>query len=218
MPEVKEYTVYKFEELSDDAKERARDWWRTTENQDFNVDYLYEDFQRMAGILGITIDTHPVKLMGGGTRYEPVIYWSGFSSQGDGACFEGSYAYKPGALKALKAEIGGESKGDKELIRIATELQKIQRRYFYKINASMQHRGYYYHSGCMAVNVENWQGDYATVADDDSDDIVQLMRDFADWIYRQLESEYYWRMEDENVDESIIANEYTFDEEGNRED
>ncbi len=44
------------------------------------------------------------------------------------------------------------------------------------------------------------------------------MRDYADWIYSTLQKEYYWRMEDEQVDESILANEYTFDEDGNRED
>lgn len=40
------------------------------------------------------------------------------------------------------------------------------------------------------------------------------MRAFADWIYRQLETEYDYQNSDEQVDESIIANEYEFTEEG----
>lgn len=213
MPEVKEYTVYKFEELSDRAKERARDWWRGCENSDFDTDFLYEDFQRMADILGITFDSKPVKLMGGGTRYDPTIYWSGFSSQGDGACFEGSYRYAKGAVKAITKETGGT---DKELIRIAQALQDAQAKAFYSLRATMKQRGHYMHSGCMTVDVEDTRDSWRDVAQED--DIVQAMRDFADWIYQQLEKEYWWRMADAQVDEAIEANEYTFDEDGNRED
>jgi hypothetical protein len=37
------------------------------------------------------------------------------------------------------------------------------------------------------------------------------------WVYRRLEAEYNWLQADEQVDESIRCNEYTFDEDGNRE-
>ena len=47
-------------------------------------------------------------------------------------------------------------------------------------------------------------------------DITQLMRDFADWIYRQLEAEYEYQNSDEQVIESIRCNEYEFDEQGER--
>ena len=42
------------------------------------------------------------------------------------------------------------------------------------------------------------------------------MRDFAQWIYDSLEKEYEYQMSDEFVTENIEANEYEFDEEGNR--
>jgi hypothetical protein len=48
--------------------------------------------------------------------------------------------------------------------------------------------------------------------------VTESLRDFADWIYRQLETEYEWRMADEQVDYAITANEYTFDESGRRAD
>ena len=46
------------------------------------------------------------------------------------------------------------------------------------------------------------------------EDTRDLLRSFADWIYRQLKEEYEYRMSDENVDESIRINEYEFDENG----
>jgi hypothetical protein len=76
-------TIYKFAELSDRAKERARDWYRgCIESSDY--DSVIEDAARIADILGINLRTRAVKLMGGGTRFDPCIWWSGFSSQGDG--------------------------------------------------------------------------------------------------------------------------------------
>ncbi len=49
-------------------------------------DAVYEDFQRIAEFLGINFRTRSVHLMGGGARQELRIFFSGFWSQGDGAC------------------------------------------------------------------------------------------------------------------------------------
>jgi len=46
------------------------------------------------------------------------------------------------------------------------------------------------------------------------DAIRDCLRSFADWIFKQLEDEYEWANADEQVDESIIANEYEFTENG----
>lgn len=208
--EIIERTLFKFEELSDEAKEVARDWYREGDDYSFDQEYVYEDASRMGKLMGIDLDTRPVKLMGGGTRYKPCIWYSGFSSQGDGACFEGSYRYQKGGVKAIKAECN-----DPELIRIATQLQEVQRQNFYKIRAKTSHRGHYYHSGCMPVDVYHSDDDYRDIGSAE-DGITQLLRDFADWIYEQLENAYEYRMSDEAVDESIIANEYEFNEEGER--
>lgn len=204
-----ETAVYKFNELSDEAKQRAIECYRN--GYEFFDDFVREDAACIAEILGIDLLTRPVKLMGGSTRYDPCIYYSGFWSQGDGACFEGAYRYKKGALQKLKAHIGNQSKGDKELLRIAETLQRIQSKYFYKLTATMEHRGHYYHSGCMRVNVEHADDTYREIPEDE---ITQCMRDFADWIYDQLENEYEYQNSDKAITESIIANEYEFNEEG----
>ena len=211
MPETKEYTVYKFEELSDRAKERARDWWRGCENSDFDTEFMYDDFERVAEILGVSFKVRHIPLMNGKTRPEPTIWWSGFSSQGDGACFEGSYAYAKGSQKAIRDY----APKDERLHRIADDLAAAQRPYFFKLVATATHSGHYYHSGCMSVEVTHADDSYRGV---EWEGIQQALRDFADWMYRQLEAEYEYRMSDENVDDSIEANEYTFDEDGNRED
>lgn len=203
--ETIEKTVYKFEELDDRAKEQARDWFRAGQLDYDWYDSVYEDASECGKILGIDLNQKPVKLMGGGMRYDPAIYFSGFSSQGDGACFEGTYSYAKGAAKGIREHVPQ----DRELHRIADELQMLQRKNFYRAKAWMKHRGHYNHSGCMNVDTQdaNGFGDEA---------LVQLMRDFADWIYRQLEKECEWLQSDENVDDSIRANEYEFDSEGNR--
>lgn len=65
----------------------------------------------------------------------------------------------------------------------------------------------------MQVEVQDRENEYRDIGDDE-DDVIQLMRDFADWIYEQLEKAYDYRTSDEAVEESIIANEYEFDENG----
>src|SRR5690606_21575123 len=138
------------------------------------------------------------------------IYFSGFSSQGDGACFEGYYSYKAGGLKAVEEY----APTDMELYGIVQGLQDIQRRYFYGLTANTKHRGYYYHSGCMAVSV--YQNDGMDDANIDGErEITDLLRQFADWIYSRLEDDYDYLMSDEGVRATIEANGYEFDEEGN---
>lgn len=203
--------VYTYDELDDSAKEKARQWYsEQVFNDSSDWEYVYEDAERMASIIGITIDDRPYKTLGGATRHEPCIWFSGFSSQGDGACFEGTYRYKKGVVAAIKAECS-----DEELIRIATALQAVQRKHFYKLRATCKHTGHYSHSGCMGVDVEHSEDQYRDLGDAE-DDVRQLMRDFADWIYDQLEREYDYQTSDETVEETIVANAYEFYQSGER--
>lgn len=198
-----ETQVFKYDELSDEAKAKAREWYSGTACQDSDwFDFVYDDADNVAKIIGITLDRKR-----GNT---PSIYFSGFYSQGDGACFEGSYRYVKGALKAIKAY----APQDTELHRIAKELQDIQRRHFYQLRATVKHRGHYQHSGCMSVDVYRTDDGYFNDGTDE-ESFIQCMRDFADWIYSQLEKEYEYQTSDEVAEEMIIANEYEFDENGN---
>lgn len=172
----------------------------------------------MGAILGIDMHTKRVTLMGGGTRLDPQVYWSGFSSQGDGASYVGSYAYKAGSVKAMEAEApSGTDKGHKgnnEVNRIARELRDLQRRHFYRLQANITVRGHYSYSHTMEFDIE--RSDSADIPADDCATLEELLRDFADWIYRQLEREYDYQNSDDTVDENIRINEYEFTEEGKR--
>ena len=74
--DVKETAVYLFDELTDTAKEHAREWWRELETQEFDPELEFAE--TAAKLLGIEFEQRPVNLMGCGTRYESIIYWSGF--------------------------------------------------------------------------------------------------------------------------------------------
>ena len=209
---VVETNVFQYDELDDRAKERAREWYsRHVFEDSCDWEFVYEDAAEVADILGIDLRQRRVQLMGGGHRYEPSIYFSGFWSQGDGACFEGTYRYAKGATKKIREY----APQDKELHRISDELQAVQRKHFYHLIASMNHTGHYCHSGCMSVEVEHNEDRYRDIGDAE-EEITQLMRDFADWIYAALESEYDYQTSDEAVEEAIRANEYEFDENGDR--
>ena len=77
MPTLTQEDVCTFDQLSDSAKETARDWMRDCEIEDFGQDTesLYYSALAAAKILGIDFDDK-------GKRSEPDIRWSGFSSQG----------------------------------------------------------------------------------------------------------------------------------------
>lgn len=201
-----ETKVYKYEELSDSAQEKARDWYRQ-DGLDYSWwEYSYEDFARVAEILGITLSEKPVPLMSGKCRYEPEIYFSGFYQQGSGSSFCGTYGYAKGAVAKIKKY----APQDEELHRIAQGLQDVQRRHFYRLTADITSaRGHY-----IRVEVEDSENRYRDIGDAE-DDVRGLMNDFNDWMYGRLRDEYEYLTSDEVVAESIVANEYEFDEDGN---
>ena len=204
MPALKQYLIYTFDELSESAKEKAREWYRDGQLDYDWWEFVYDDADKIASIIGIDIDRKG--------KNTPAIYFSGFWSQGDGACFEGSYRYKKGWRSALLHEFGP---GDtlNELLSIGQSLQEIQSKQFYKLEATCRHSGHYQHSGCMSVDVEHAEDRYRDIGDAE-DEIRDQLRLFADWIYDRLKQEHDWLTSDEQVDEAIRANEYTFNEDG----
>jgi hypothetical protein len=212
MPQIVKTTVYRLDELSGEAKDQARAWYRGVALDNDWHEFVYEDFERICAILGVRLKTSTMRLTGGGTRQKPRIYFSGFSSQGDGASFEAHYAYKKEALK----DIHQYAPQDAELHRIAAVLQTIQRRNFFQLHAEATHRGRYYHELCMAISVERDSPTYQDMTADAEDIVTEALRDLARWLYRQLEREYEYQTSDEAVDEAIQANEYSFTESGRR--
>ena len=212
MPRIVETTVFHLDELSEPARETARAWYREATACDDWHEFVFDDFEAICAILGVRLTTRSVRLFGGGTRQKPCIWFSGFSSQGDGACFEGSYAYANDAPKAIRAH----APEDRELHRIADALQAIQRRNFYQLRADAKQRGRGCHEYCMTVSVERDSSINQEITDDAEDTVTEALRDLARWLYRQLECEYEYQTSGAVTDEAILANEYTFTCDGRR--
>jgi hypothetical protein len=212
MPEVIETTVFRLHELSDAAKDKARNWYRDGGFGDDWYSFVYEDFERICVILGIQLKTRTARLMGGATQQDPLLWFTGFGSQGDGACFEGYYSYAKGAPAAIRSY----APTDEALHRIADDLQSIQRRNFYQLRAETRQRGRYCHAYCMSVSVTRDSPTWQDMTADAEDILTERLRDLANWLYRQLEDEYEYLSSDEVVDEAILANEYTFTGDGRR--
>ncbi|HVH48376.1 MAG TPA: antitoxin of toxin-antitoxin stability system [Sphingomicrobium sp.] len=212
MAEIIETTVYSLEELSEEAKEKARAWYLQGA---FDHDWycaVYEDFERICEILGVDLATVPVRLHGGGTRRKPCIWFSGFASQGDGACFEGDYSY----VKRSASLIREYAPKDTELHRIADALAAIQWPNFFQLRARISHRGRYYHEYSMEIGVQRDSLGYQDMTATAEDDLSEALRDLARWLYGKLENESDYLSSDAVVDEAIIANGYSFTEQGER--
>lgn len=212
MPEVICTTIYQFPELSDAAKEKARSGYREAAFQDDWWDAVYGDFKRICEILGVSLKTRPVRLMGGDTRQKPCIWFSGFSSQGDGACFEATVQHAKGSAREIRTY----APKDQVLHSIADRLQAVQRQNFYQLHADVTHRGRYYHEYCMVIDVTRDSPTGQAPIDGSEETVREALRDLARWLYRQLEDEYDHLTSDETVEEGIVVNEYTFTESGRR--
>ena len=203
--EITTRTLYKFSELSPEAQQHALENQSRFESEYFDPEFVYDDAATIADLFGL--DLRQTR-KDGGHFYEPTIYYSGFCYQGDGACFEGTYSYKSGALKAVTEY----APQDHELHRIVKALQDVQRKNFYQLTAKCKHSGHYCHSGCMSVDVERADEKELTQAAEET--VKDCLRDFADWIYKQLEDEYDYVTSEAACREAIEANEYEFTEKG----
>jgi hypothetical protein len=186
-----ETKAYLYNELSDTAKQKARDWWYTYGFEYF-PDCVIEYTQQMAAILGIA---------------DCKVFYSGFWSQGDGACINGRYSYNKGALKRIKEY----TPTDTVLHGIAKRLQDAQSKVFYGTTCKITHSGGYCHANSMDYDFNN-----DTIENTNESNIIirECFYDFANWIYKQLNDEYDYQTSDNEVEETLITNEYEFTEEG----
>ena len=145
---TKTFNTYKFDELNDDQKatvlEKLSDintpgnWW----------EYIYDDTKTIARLIGIEIKD---------------IFFSGFSSQGDGACFTGEYSHDSSySLETVK----GHAPKDQELHRIAAELFRVQGFYAGKITATIVNTGRYSNENSPDI-LAKVEGEIASNSSDD---------------------------------------------------
>ena len=179
--------VFQFDELSDAAKEKARDWWREASAGDnyFSEPTIDEVKGDIGKALGFDISE---------------VYWSGFSSQGDGACFVGTWRAADVNARALQQY----APQDKKLAQIRKAMRAFARAHRNN-TANIAHRDRYCHA--YSTDIE---------ADQDTETFAEIARDFMNWIYRSLEKAYEYENSNEQIDDCMSANEYTFTESGKR--
>lgn len=199
MPRTIRTKVYKYEELNEKAKEKARDWYRAGNFEWEWWDFVEEDLKEIGDLMGIDIDK---------------AYFSGFSSQGDGACFEGTYRAKKDIEKCIREY----APLDEKLHSIAAELDELAK---YKLHATIKHSGHYYHEYCTSIDVSEDLDDTDEEMEQEAFSevegrLITALRDLMRWYYKQLEANWDYINSDENVADTIIANEYEFTIDGKR--
>jgi len=203
----------KFSALSKSAKAHAREKWRNDYCFDeWEYTHILDDCSDVAALIGIDIDQ--CERRGKKTRMHDIRF-SGFWSQGDGACFNGRYKFKPDATQAVISYFGSPDRC-KEPLRITNELATLHITRMLlnlePLQGLITTFGSYSNSSTMRYEAISYEGEDHEIDNDHDHDVLTLMRDFADWIYDRLEKQYEYATSDEVVDERL--QEEMFDEDG----
>jgi hypothetical protein len=173
-------------------------YWDINTNYDDWHQSVYESFKADMKAIGIEVWR---------------MYFTGFCSQGDGACFEGTL---DDTLKYLDHH----HQGQYPMIRKLLENGGC-------VYARCEHRGRYYHQYCTEfwvdsdtltgmidqptefheLIVEQWQSQLEDEMGDFEKDIIEQWRSYMQDLYRKLEAEHDYLTSDEAVWDTIEANE-----------
>lgn len=188
-----EVEVFTFDELSESAKDRAREWFRQGIEFD-TIDIIECTILDAAKILGITIDRR---------RTGYAIDWD---TNPVGAAFVGSWRasdVKPGVIQK-------EWPKESTLHVIARDLEAVAAEFPDAYADCDTGRG-------CSQRVEAY-AEAGEDSDDCGDDVAQLVVDsltsFAHWMATTIAAEYEYQYSDECVNESIKANGYEFTADG----
>lgn len=216
MPRKVEKTVYQFDELSDSAKEKARDWWREASAGDgFWAEQLPSDFADVLKACGFDV------AQSRGRRSEPAIYWE---LNPDSAAFEATWSASDVNVAPLIADrpvTWKDEKGNEQRSEHNTRLVAILERMatfasVYPDSAgtvSTSRRG-------ASIGDTEWE-DHSEQADSEYQDtgaeqFAELARDLAHYFAWCVSREWEYVNSDEYIDDTIRANEYEFTEDGKR--
>lgn len=195
--------AYQFDELSDASKARAREDNRAAGLEHGWWDDVYDDFTDICVILGITLQTRPHITRDGTLLSKPCIWFSGFSQQGDGACFEGTYTGSIAATEAIRQH----APQDTRLHDIAAALNVD---FYEPYNGTA--RVLIQHDACPYVHKYTMNFGQAYYYDNDgrqevSEARLGFFRDqmwlLADWLYIQLLREHDYQLSDAVIDEAF---------------
>jgi hypothetical protein len=206
-------TLYTFNELSEEAQEAAVEGWveHTIQHNDgWWSEYPIDSAVEVAALMGWDLQQKRTTKGDGSIGWANSVWWSGFACQGDGASFDGHCGWLPGCVTAVKTEWPK----DETLSDIASRWTALQRRYFYRLEAHAKNTGRYCHELEMDITLEYTGADCREVLHDDWEEAREILRDFARWIYNQLEEAWDYETSEENAREYLENGEDEFTEEG----
>ena len=199
----------KFNELSERAQQRAVENAQQQLGEWFDGQWVTDEWRDILIALGF---------------WDVQIHWSGFWSQGDGACFTGSWDTEwvelgtlaqyispndpdkygdfaqrmHGLCKLLATADDGESNTTDD----DQELPIVN-------HAKLAHIGRYNHENSIDFEVEPYGND------DVRQEFIDWCKDLMRMIYKDLEETYECETNEESARDYIVANELDFDEDGN---
>jgi len=176
--------LYQFDELSEDVKKKMLD-----KHRDINADHSWYDW---------ALEDWYIKLKSLGYE-EAKIYFSGFWSQGDGACFTATVNID----QYLSAH------------KLKTRFKPLSECADY-ISITITHRWRYYFASSTDVNIEFYEDNKEVDAllNELEAMIKQERETLGNEIYKNLEDVYCDLTSDESVAETLRINEYEFMEDG----
>jgi hypothetical protein len=145
-----------------------------------------------------------------------MVLFSGFSCQGDGAQFNGSYSYERGAAAKVKQKYPDWT----EIHELAEHLQEASRKYFYAVSFDVRNDGRYSHEHCTAFTFEGYterRGVFWLTIDQESE-FIEPCRAFMRSIYKDLEKEYDGLTSEDAVKSTLLESEMEFDKLGKKPD
>jgi len=196
MPREHKTTVYTYDELSDEAKEKAREWWLSVSEGGFDQldsEMLTEMFKDL--------------LKEWGFKKGVDVWWSLGSSQGDGVAFQGDLD--------IPKYVDARAKDFRRVIGKVEAWVKHEGRYYH--SNSME-------AGVAATDSErdlapkDWfpgkptaelLDEFATFL---GEDVKKMSKELEKIGYQEIE----YRQSEEAIAEMLIANEYEFTADGRR--
>lgn len=220
MPTQKTISVYQFNELSDEAKQKAIDnnrHWNISDPDWYQL--VLDSWYQLLSSIGID---------------DAQIGFSGFCSQGDGACIHDAsfdseklsafMANVPkacdswgneseSALQALLVHKLGGVQSDKRLWSWLSFFNVLDEFSFNMVTVNNR----YSHENCHRLELEGYTGrdNVDSIVDECADELNELRRSLCQPIYSSLRDEYEYLTSDSAIAESLEANECEFDIEGN---
>jgi len=186
MPEQIQITLFTFDELSEESQQRVIEPIREAYDPDYSI--VYDMF-----INGMSVD------YGSNVTIDD-IQWSGFWSQGDGACFTCDFDIEV-LLPILKEELNEEQIDILKEIDVEVEASSIRTGF----------SNHYSHENTVTGNIQLNYGDYYSYRTTEINEIHEIMenklteiiREECRNLYSQLQDFYDQEMEDERIVEEI---------------